>query len=123
MKTKSFALLTAGAVTLAALTTSFAQDSSKAKPSSSAKEPTGSRVVGFNGIEKATPITQEEAMKKYPPRGKNYPTADVTKGPDSGGSTTDLESPYPPHHRFDCSNISHGGLVFDPYSKHVFIKP
>lgn len=91
--------------------------------STSKNEPSGSKVVALGGIEKATPISPEEAAQKYPPRGGKYPTAELTQGPNTGYSSAVVQSPYPPHHKFDTTGIPRGGLVLDPYAKHVFIKP
>jgi hypothetical protein len=105
----------------------FAQDNPRppagSKSTSTAKEPTGSKVVPLGGIEKATPITKEEAAQKYPPHGKGYPTAEITQGPESGASTTVVQSPYPPHQKYDVSDIPRGGLVLDTRAKHVFVRP
>lgn len=87
-----------------------------------ARAPANSK-YGENGTEIAHEISMQEAMQKYPPRGGKYPTAEITKGTNTGFSTTIIESPYPPHHKFDTSNIKRGALILDPYTKHVFIKP
>lgn len=87
------------------------------------KGPSGSKVVGFNGIETAKEISKEEAAKSYPPPRGGYPPAENTQGVNTGFSQTVVTSPYPPHHRFDTSGINRGGLILDPYAKHVFVKP
>ncbi len=67
-----------------------------------------------------TPITKEEAQKKYPPpRGGAYPVGDREMTAKSGLVT----SPYPPHKRFDCSKIGHGELALDTYTNKVFVRP
>jgi hypothetical protein len=79
---------------------------------------------GETGLEKAQVITKEEGMKKYPPPRGGYPTAELTEGANRGGIVRSrLTSPYPPHHKFDASQVPQGGLILDPYAKRVFIKP
>ena len=74
---------------------------------------------GAGGALVATPITPEEAAKKYPaPKGK-YPLGE--RDPHKGSGL--ISSPYPPHQVFDCSNIAHGGLVLDTHTKKVFVRP
>jgi hypothetical protein len=135
MKVKSFAALIIAACTLSSLglNSAIAQDtqvyddagasSRKNKHNPNEKEPAGSKIVSFGGIEKAKEISKQDAAQKYPPRRGGYPTAETTQGPNTGMSTTILTSPYPPHHKFDTSNINRGALILDPYAKHVFIKP
>lgn len=77
-----------------------------------------------SGFEKAQLITKEEAMKKYPPPRGGYPKAELTEGANRGGVVRSrLTSPYPPHHKFDTSDVPQGGLILDPYAKRVFVKP
>jgi hypothetical protein len=135
MKTKSLAVIVIAAWGLSplGLSNAVAQDtqvyddagasSRKTKKNPNEKEPAGSKVVSFGGIEKAKEISKQEAAQKYPPRRGGYPTAETTQGPNTGMSTTILTSPYPPHHKFDTSAINRGALILDPYAKHVFIKP
>lgn len=78
---------------------------------------------GESGLEMAQEISKEDAMKKYPPRNGTFPVAESVKGPETGVSTTLIESPYPPHHKFDTTGINRGALILDPYTKHVFVKP
>lgn len=67
----------------------------------------------------ARPITPEEAAKKYPaPKGK-YPVGERDPHKPSGV----INSPYPPHQEFDCSNVAHGGLVLDTRTNRVFVRP
>jgi hypothetical protein len=68
----------------------------------------------------ATAITQADAEKKYPaPKGGHYPPG--TRNPhDPSGVVT---SPYPPYQQYDCSKVSHGGLVVDIRAKRVFVYP
>lgn len=129
MKTKSILMTLAATVCLCGFLASHGLAQYDPRPPAgnsggkNAKEPSGSKVVGLRGIEKATPITKEEAAQKYPPPRSGYPTAEITQGPEAGASNTVVESPYPPHLRYDVSDIPRGGLVLDPRSKHVFIRP
>jgi hypothetical protein len=68
----------------------------------------------------ATAITQADAQKKYPaPKGGHYPPG--TRNPhDPSGVVT---SPYPPYQQYDCSKVSHGGLIVDIRAKKVFVYP
>ena len=68
----------------------------------------------------ATAITKADAEKKYPaPKGGHYPPG--TRNPhDPSGVVT---SPYPPYQQYDCSKVSHGGLVLDVRAKKVFVYP
>jgi hypothetical protein len=87
-----------------------AKDSGEAKP--------GTVLAG--GVIVATPITQEEAMKKYPPPSSGkYPSGDRPYSHTPGH----ILSPYPPHKEFDCSKIGHGELVLDTWTKKVFVRP
>jgi hypothetical protein len=67
----------------------------------------------------ATAISKEEAQKKYPARGGAYPPAQRDPHDPSGV----VISPYPPHERYDCSKIAHGGLVLDTKVSKVFVRP
>jgi hypothetical protein len=67
----------------------------------------------------ATPITPEEAAKKYPALKGKYPAGERDAHKPSGVIT----SPYPPHKDFDCSKIAHGGLVLDTRANKVFVRP
>jgi hypothetical protein len=89
---------------------SKAADAGKAKPGT--KMPDGTIV--------ATPITPEEAAKKYPmPNGKSYPTGDRPTSHYPGH----VLSPYPPHQEFLCGDIPKGGLVLDTKVNKVFVRP
>ena len=67
----------------------------------------------------ATSISKEEAQKKYPARGGAYAVAQRDSHDPSGV----VISPYPPHERYDCSKIAHGGLVLDTKANKVFVRP
>ena len=67
----------------------------------------------------ATPITEQEAMKKYPPpNGKSYPVGERDNHQPSGW----IISPYS-HKVFDCSNIPQDGLALDTRVNKVFVRP
>jgi hypothetical protein len=70
-------------------------------------------------IAEATPISKEEAAKKYPAPKGGYPTGDRPWSHTPGH----ILSPYPPHDELDCSKIPHGALVLDKHSNKVFIRP
>jgi hypothetical protein len=72
-----------------------------------------------HGATTATAITKAEAEKKYPPRGGTYPTAQRDPHDPSGV----VVSPYPPHEKYDCSKVAHGGLVLDVKVNQVFVRP
>jgi len=72
-----------------------------------------------HGVITATGITKADADKKYPPPHGSYPRG--TRNPhDPSGVVT---SPYPPYQQYDCSKVSHGGLVVDIRAKKVFVYP
>jgi len=64
-------------------------------------------------------ITKAEAEKKYPPPSSGYPTGERDPHDPAGI----VASPYPPHQKFDCSKIAHGGLVVDTTANKVFARP
>jgi hypothetical protein len=67
----------------------------------------------------ATPITEQEAMKKYPPpNGKSYPLGERDNHQPSGW----IISPYS-RKVFDCSDIPQGGLALDTRVNKVFVRP
>ena len=63
-------------------------------------------------------ITKAEAEKKYPPPSSGYPTGERDPHDRAGI----VASPYPPHQKFDCSKIAHGGLVVDTTANKVFAR-
>jgi len=67
----------------------------------------------------AKAITKAEADKKYPMKGGAYPLGQRDPTAPSGVVT----SPYPPHERYDCSKVAHGGLVVDAKANKVFVYP
>jgi len=81
---------------------------------------TGPATAGGSGqaIE-AKQITKTEAEKKYPPPSSGYPMGERDAHQASGIVT----SPYPPHQKFDCSKVPHGGYVPDTHINNVFVRP
>jgi hypothetical protein len=67
----------------------------------------------------ATAITKADADAKYPAKGGHYPPGNRSPHDPSGVVT----SPYPPYQQYDCSKVSHGGLVLDVRAKKVFVYP
>ena len=87
------------------------------KPSNSNQPKPGTILTG--NVIVATPITKEEAAKKYPaPRG-GYPPGDRPYSHNPGH----ILSPYPPHQEYECSSIAHGELVLDTHVNKVFVRP
>jgi len=69
----------------------------------------------------ATPISQQDAMKKYPPPPGGYPVAERARM--GQGQTPGIyQSPYSSR-RFDCREIKANELVLDPFAKKVFRLP
>jgi hypothetical protein len=106
----------------------FAQYNKMGSSSKTSTAPSGSASPGAakpgtvltGGVIMGTPITKEEAEKKYPaPRGGAYPAGDRDMNAKSGLVT----SPYPPRKQFDCSKIGHGELALDTYTNKVFVRP
>ena len=77
------------------------------------------RQRGEKGAIDATPLTKAEADKKYPSKTKTYP-AGIRDAHDPSGV---VSSPYPPHEKYNCSKVNHGGLVLDVHAKQVFVYP
>jgi hypothetical protein len=127
MKTKLFLLgitLMAVSASLIVSSATFAQmggNSSKGNSVGASSGPGEAKpgTVLQGGIIVATPITKEEAAKKYPAPKGGYPIGDrpYTHTPNH------ILSPYPPHSEMDCSNIAHGGLVLDTHTNKVFVRP
>jgi len=72
-----------------------------------------------HGATPATAITKAEADKKYPMKGGSYPIGQRDAHDPSGV----IGSPYPPHEKYDCSKVAHGGLVVDVKVNKVFVRP
>jgi hypothetical protein len=74
---------------------------------------------GAGGAVVATPITPQEAAKKYPASKGKYPMGE--RDPHNADGV--VNSPYPPRTAFDCSSVPHGGLVLDTHVNKVFVRP
>ena len=94
------------------------QTSASPSPASSAGEPKPGTLLTGNIIV-ATPITKEDAAKKFPGQKGVY----VTGERDVHAASGVIASPYPPHQLFECSKIGHGGLVLDTHTNRVFTRP
>ena len=81
--------------------------------------PSTGPVQSGGGATVAKAITPEEANKKFPPPKGGYPTGERDPHKASGI----INSPYPPHIEFDCSQIPKGGLVLDTRVNKVFVRP
>jgi hypothetical protein len=113
MKTKSLKIVLSIAIAFFCLgTTVFAQGNDSRIGS------IGRERVDHGAIE-AKAITQAEAQKKYPMKGNSYPVA--TRNPHDPSGV--VVSPYPPHEKYDCSKVAHGGLAVDSKVNQVFVRP
>ena len=81
--------------------------------------PSTGPVQGVGGTAVAKQISPEEAKKKYPAPKGGYPMGERDPHKASGI----VNSPYPPHQEFDCSQVPHGGLVLDTRVNKVFVRP
>ena len=106
MKTKSLTIISAVVIGLFALgTTVYAQG-------------TDTRIS--HPVMDGTAITKADAEKKYPPpKSGTYPPGSRDAHDPSGV----VSSPYPPHEKYNCSKVNHGGLVVDERAKKVFVYP
>ena len=102
---------------LALSVTALAQMPKKPAASDSGEPKPGTILTG--NIIVATPITKEEAAKKYPAPRSGYPPGDRTYTHIPGH----ILSPYPPHQEYECSKIAHGELVLDTHVNKVFVRP
>ena len=93
----------------------YQQPSSKGPDSSQVSKQT----QGSGGAIVAKQITPEEAAKKYPASKGKYPMGERDPHKASGL----VNSPYPPHTEFDCSQVPHNGLVLDTRVNKVFVRP
>src|SRR5262245_41755710 len=113
MKMKSVKILSAIGIVSALLGTSLYAQGTDSRIGSIARERQEKQAIT------ATPITKADAEKKYP-YGGGVSTAGTRDAHDPSGIVT---SPYPPHARYDCSKVNHGGLVVDEQAKKVFVYP
>jgi hypothetical protein len=113
MKKKSLNILSAITIALAMLGTNVYAQGTDSRIGSIARE------RGEKGAIDATPLTKAEANKKYPSKTGTYPAA-TRDAHDASGV---VSSPYPPHDKYNCSKVNHGGLVLDVHAKQVFVYP
>jgi hypothetical protein len=113
MKTKSLKIISAIAIAFCCLGTTVFAQGNDSRIGSIGRE----RVD--HGATEAKAITQAEAQKKYPMSGNSYPVA--TRNPHDPSGV--VVSPYPPHEKYDCSKVGHGGLAVDPKVNKVFVRP
>ena len=113
MKMKSLKIISAIVIALFVLGTTVYAQGTDSRIGSIAHERQEKQAV------EAKAITKAEAEKKYPLRGGSYPTGQRDPHDPSGV----IISPYPPHERYDCSKIAHGGLVLDASVNKVFVRP
>ena len=113
MKMKSLKILSAITIALFVLGTAVYAQGTDSRIGSIARE------RGEHAAIEAQQISKADAEKKYPPRGGGYPTAQRDPHDPSGV----VQSPYPPHERYDCSKVAHGALVLDTKVNKVFVRP
>ena len=113
MKNKSLKILSVIGIASAVLGTSLYAQGTDSRIGSIARERQEKQAVD------ATPITKADADKKYPVKGGAYPVGQRDPHDPSGIVT----SPFPPHERYECAKIAHGGLVLDPKANKVFVRP
>jgi hypothetical protein len=113
MKIKSLKILSAITIALAVLGTTLYAQGTDSRIGSIARE------RGEKSAIEAKSISKADAEKKYPMKGGAYPTGQRDPHDPSGV----VVSPYPPHERYDCSKVAHGGLVVDQKANKVFVRP
>lgn len=113
MKNKSLKILSAITIALGVLGTTLYAQGTDSRIGSIARE------RGEKAAIEGTPITKSDAEKKYPVKGGAYPVGQRDPHDPSGIIT----SPYPPHERYECSKVAHGGLVLDTKANKVFVRP
>jgi hypothetical protein len=113
MKIKSLKILSAIIIALLVQGTAVFAQGTDSRIGSIARE------RGEKGAIEATPLTKAEAQKKYPSKSGTYPMA-TRDAHDASGV---VSSPYPPHEKYNCSKVNHGGLVLDVHAKQVFVYP
>jgi hypothetical protein len=113
MKMKSLKILSASAIALFVLGPTLYAQGTDSRIGSIAREREEKQAI------EATPLTKAEAMKKYPSKTGTYPPGTRDAHDPSGV----VSSPYPPHDKYNCSKVNHGGLVLDVHAKQVFVYP
>jgi hypothetical protein len=113
MKKTSLKILSASTIALFVLGTTVYAQGTDSRIGSIARERQEKQAI------EAKAITKAEAEKKYPIKGGAYPTGQRDPHDPSGI----VNSPYPPHEKYDCSKVAHGGLVVDVKANKVFVRP
>ena len=113
MKKKSLKILSASTIALFVLGTTVYAQGTDSRIGSIARERQEKQAV------EAKAITKAEAEKKYPMKGGAYPPGQRDPHDPSGV----VASPYPPHEKYNCSKVAHGGLVVDVKANKVFVRP
>jgi len=113
MKMKSLKILSAITIALAVLGTTVYAQGTDSRIGSIARERGEKQAID------ATPITKADADKKYAAQGGKYPLGQRDPHDPSGV----VVSPFPPHERYNCLKVNHGGLVVDERAKKVFVYP
>jgi len=113
MKKKSLKILSASTIALFVLGTTVYAQGTDSRIGSIAHERQEKQAV------EAKAITTAEAEKKYPMKGGAYPPGQRDPHDPSGV----VASPYPPHEKYNCSKVAHGGLVVDVKANKVFVRP
>jgi hypothetical protein len=113
MKMKSLKILLAITIAFGVLGTTMYAQGTDSRIGSIARERQDKQAI------EATPLSQAEAHKKYPSKSGSYPPGTRDAHDPSGV----VSSPYPPHEKYNCSKVNHGGLVLDVKAKQVFVYP
>jgi hypothetical protein len=113
MKKKSLKIISVVAAGLFVLGTTVYAQGTDSRIGSIARERQEKQAI------EAKVITKAEAEKKYPMKGGAYPPGQRDPHDPSGV----INSPYPPHEKYDCSKVAHGGLVVDVKVNKVFVRP
>ena len=113
MKKKSLKILSASTIALFVLGTTVYAQGTDSRIGSIGRERQEKQAV------EAKAITTAEAEKKYPMKGGAYPPGQRDPHDPSGV----VASPYPPHEKYNCSKVAHGGLVVDVKANKVFVRP
>jgi len=113
MKNKSLKILSAITIASVVLGTTVYAQGTDSRIGSIARERQEKAAI------EATAVTKADAEKKYPPKSGTYPPGTRDAHDPSGV----VSSPYPPHEKYDCSKVNHGGLVLDVHAKQVFVYP
>jgi hypothetical protein len=113
MKNKSLKILSAITIALGVLGTNLYAQGTDSRIGSIARQRQEKQAI------EATAITKADAEKKYPPKSGTYPPGTRDAHDPSGV----VSSPYPPHEKYNCAKVNHGGLVLDVRAKQVFVYP